>query len=155
MPPGTDYTDALYDAIRIRMLTFQPADGGTTLAERLSGGLSLEVPPDDSPSPYVVIRFVDLRHRRGQRGRLTAECEAQFFHSPRSKTRELQRIADVADQAMFDWEYSSGGLIVCTGYRRQTLPAFSESADPEMIRVRTIYDLVIYPAFLTQYLTPA
>jgi hypothetical protein len=154
MPTNTSTTGALYDATRIRLLTFQPTTG-LTLAERLAGGLSLVTPPDDAPTPYGAIRFTDTRHRRSQRGRLTAEVEALWVHRPRSKTRELEGIADTADEALFQWESASNGLIVCTAFRRQTLPPFREASDPELVQIRTLYDLVIYPAFLTQYLTPA
>lgn len=151
----TDTTAQLYDAIRTRLLTFAPADGTDTLAASLAGGLAFVVPPDNAPTPYAAIRLTDVRHRRSQRGRLTVEVEALFIHRPRSNARALERLVDVADQAMLGWTDATGGLIACTGHRRQTLPPFRESDDPELVQIRVLYDLIVWPSYLTQYLTPA
>lgn len=152
MAVSTATTDRIYDAIRNRLLTFEPDDASGTLAARLSGGLALIVPPDDAPPPYAAIRLSDVRARRSQPGRITVECEALFVHRPRAKVRELERLADVADQAMFRWTDAVNGVIACTGWRRQTLPPFKETSDPEIVQVRTVYDLVCWPALFTQYL---
>jgi hypothetical protein len=153
MAVSTATTDALYDAIKIRLLTFDPPGAQATLAAQLSGGLSFVAPPDSAPTPYGAIRLADIRHRRSQRGRITAELELMLIHRPRAKSRELERLADIADQAMHDWTDATNGMIACTAYRRQTLPPFKES-DPELVQIRCLYDLVIYPAYLTQYLAP-
>lgn len=150
---STTTSDAIMDAARLRMLTFQPGDGSDTLALRLSGGIALVAPPDDAPAPYGVLRITDMRERRSQRGRLTIELEAQWFHRPRAMARSLERIADIADQAMSGWTVTTpGGVIACVGHRRQTMQPLTGD-DPELIRVRDLFDLVCWPRYLTQYLT--
>jgi hypothetical protein len=153
---ATDTLAAVYRAIRTRLLTFEPMGGGSmpTLAERLAGGISILTPPDDAPMPYMAIRLQNMRGSlREQGGRLTAELELMAFHRPREMADDLEVLVDVADQAMRQWAYTGDGSIVCVGLRRDTLPPFRDDADPEVVQVRVVYDLIIRPAYLTQYTT--
>jgi hypothetical protein len=143
---------AVYRAIRLRLLTFEPLDGGLTLAERLSGGVAILTPPDDAPMPYMAIRLQNMRGSlREQGARLTAELELMAFHRPRENADDLEVLVDVADQAMRQWAYTSGGSIACVAQRRDTLPPFRDDADPEVVQIRVVYDLILRPQFLTQY----
>jgi hypothetical protein len=150
--PDTSTTAAVYRAIRTRLLTYEPMDGGLTLAERLAGGIGILAPPDDAPMPFMAIRLQNVRGSlREQGARLTGECELQAFHRPREMADDLEVLVDVADQAMRGW----AGLISVVGARRDTLPPFGDSDDPEVVRIRVVYDLILRPAYLTQYTTTA
>ena len=148
--PSTATTKAIYRAIQLRMLTFEPEAGGATptLAERLPGGISPIVVPDNAPAPYFAIRLQNVRGNLMEKGsRLTAECELMAFNRPRDQADELEELVDVADQAMRGWS----GVISCVGWKRDTLPPLGDADDPELVRIRVIYDLIIRPSFLTRY----
>lgn len=149
---ATDSMAAVYRAIRLHLLTFEPMGGGLTLAERLSGGISVIAPPDQAPMAFMVIRLQNMRGSlREKGGRLTGELELAAFHRPREMADDLEILVDVADEAMNGWAYTNGGSILCVGKRRDTLPPFGDKDDPELVRIRVIYDLIIRPHFLTQY----
>ena len=149
---ATESTAAIYKAIRLRLLTFEPMGGALTLAEQLAGGVSIVVPSDTAPMSYMVIRLQNIRGSLRERGgRLTAECELMAFHRPRENADDLELLVDIADQAMLRWRYATGGSVLCVGVRRDTLPPFKNDADPEVVQIRSVYDLIIRPSFLTQY----
>jgi len=149
---ATTSTVAVLTAVQVRLMQFQPLDGSDPINRRLSGGLNLMTVPDSASEPYGALRLVNrVRSNRYQMERVACECECLWFHAPRSKARELEAIADVAEQAMTRWKDASGGAVVCTADRRDTLPPVQTVEDAERVKVRQLFSLVIWPSYLTQY----
>lgn len=162
----TTSTTALELALRTRLLTFTAMDGAT-LADTLGttatgagsiGALFWEKAPDKMLGPdglplkrWGIARLANRRSRGdGQDGEL-AELEVMLFARPRSEKATLEACADCCDQAMLRYADTSSGVIGCWGKTRSTLPPLVSPADTEVVQIRLVYTLVLWPAYLTQY----
>lgn len=158
-----DSTPDIEAALRTRLLTFSPR-AGLPLADVLGaavgtsgadGALFWEAAPDTvtTKTPrWGVLRLQNRRSDGDGAEREVAEFEVALFARPRSQKVTLEQCADLCDQAMLRYtETTTGGLIGCWGRLRSTLPPFPSPADAEVVQIRIVYSLVIYPAYLTQY----
>jgi hypothetical protein len=155
-----DSTPDLETALRTRLLTFAPLTGDTlpntlgmtTGGAGVDGKLYWEAAPDNSGPRWGVLRLQNRRSEGDGAERELAELEVTLFARPRSQKVTLETCADLCDQAMLRYtEKTSLGLVGCWGRLRSTLPPFTSPADSEVVQIRTVYSLVIYPAYLTQY----
>lgn len=145
---------AVLTVLQVRLLTFEPLDGSAPLGRRLSGGLNLLTVPDTAPEPYgAILLDPSLTSGRHKGERIAGVIQVRWFHRPRSKAMELEDIADVAQQAMLEWDHldADGGRIACRGVTRQTTAPVANVSDPERVQSIMRLDVRIWPAFLTQY----
>lgn len=159
---STDSTTDLETALRTRLLTFTAMDGATladTLGASLTGSgsdgkLYWDAAPDNVTESSGRWGILGLKNRRtrgdGQDGEL-AELEVMLFARPRSQKQTLEACADLCDQAMLRYRDTSSGVIGCWGKLRSTLPPMTSPADAEVVQIRLVYTLVLWPAYLTQY----
>ena len=149
----SDTTKAIISAIRSRLLTHVPLGGEGTLQSRLTA-LHTTQAPDDADYRYAVLN-VSRADSLGFSGfREDWNVEVQFFGRPRSQQWLVEGDADVADQAMRAWEKRTDGIWLA-GYRsRQTLPVLNDAANRELVRVRCVYEVAVWPELFTQYVTP-
>lgn len=157
----TDSTVNLGTVIRNRLLTFVPKAGGQTLMQKLGGAttdqarLYRDAPPDTAVYPFAVMRLINRANDRDyDYEKDPLDVEVMFFGRPRSQAQLMEDCADLADQAMLRWREPTGGLIYSKGRTRDTLPPPVEPADREVVQVRCVYSLAVWPTYLTQYSTP-
>lgn len=149
---STFSTESIYRAIRARALGFA-ALGGSSAATLLGSRWYQVQPPDNVAYPYAVMTVLD----RTKSGEYNGEredwlVEFQFAARPRSELAAIERVADVVDEALLSWADPTSGLIFSRGERsRSTLPPFELPADREVCVIRSVYRLVVWPRFLTQY----
>lgn len=159
---NTDSTADVMKGLRAYLLGFAPMGGGDTLGARLS------VVPEGSPArpnrlyivnvpdvlvyPYGIMRWMDPETSGATRGnRMAGELETILYHRPRGKAQDLEHAADVYQQAMREFADATDGLVFSRAGRRNTLPPFQDPADREVVMIRLVNDLVVWPNFLTQY----
>jgi hypothetical protein len=146
----TTSTANVWRQVRSRILTYQPPTG-TTLQARLVGRLYHVQAPDDAPWPHA-IGVLRLRTDGAYNGdRKEGELEVTLYDRPRSRAEALEDMADVVDQAMLRYADGSNGLVFSREGRRDTLPAFLAPADREVCAIRLVYQLVVWPVYLTQH----
>lgn len=126
-------TDAVEDAIRLRLLTYRSVTGSPTLAERLAGGLHIGSPPDNSDYPYAVLRVLNVRRGDVDGPFFSGEVEVRLFFRPRSEGRALRRANDVAIEALVGFVDLVAGVHDLDVRDADVLPPFPQSADPEVI----------------------
>jgi hypothetical protein len=155
---ATDKTTALMALCRTRLLSFTTADS-IAMSTYLGAGASARLfgtrPPDDVDWTLGVHGFYRLMNRRADgadRGlRETMDLELMLMARPLSQALNVERAADVADQAMLNWADHSGGLVFCRQRSRDTMVAPDAPMDTEVYTVRCVYPLVVWPQLLTQY----
>ncbi len=154
----TTSTEVMVTTLRTRLLDFQALGSPTpsTLSSVLQGqGIYYVQGPakvSAATFPYAIM-LLGTRERAGEYmgEREQVELELQFFGRPRSEQYTIEGYADVADQALLRYEDTSSGVMFSGASRRDTLPVFPPPADREVVAVRCVYDLVVWPVFLTQY----
>lgn len=157
-------TAGLLASLRSRLLDFSRLEG-ETLAEILGstdtgsgsdGKLYIVQAPDNvttvSPSRWGVMA---LKNRRTggteQSARDLIELEVMLFARPRSQQAAMEEAADACDEAMLRYQNLDADLVGNWGRLRNTLPVMTEPADREVVQIRLMYTLVVYPDHLTQY----
>jgi hypothetical protein len=159
-------TAGLLASLRTRLLTFERLEGesladilGTTEnGAGIDGKLYLVQAPDNitkpenSPSRWGVMR---IKNRRTggteQSARDLIELEVMLFARPRSQQAAMEEAADACDEAMLRYQNLDADLVGNWGRLRNTLPVMTEPADREVVQIRLMYTLVVYPDHLTQY----
>ena len=148
-------TEALYKALRTQILDFVAEGSPTpdTLATSLTGqGIYAVQGPDEVTYPYGVMRLQNRRTSGEYNGeRETVDLELLLFHRPRNEQYPLEGLADIADEAMLRYVDNSAGLVFSRERQRDTLPAGTGPADREVVAIRCLYPLTIWPQYLTQY----
>ncbi len=161
---STESTSATEDALRTRLLTFPALTDGATLAEVLGrtelgngsdGKLFWDAAPDNvtknGDARWGLIRLQNRRSEGDGQERERAELEVMLFARPRNQKATLERCADLCDQAMLRYVDASRGMVACWSRMRSTLPPAVAPVDSEMVQIRLVYMLVLYPSYLTQY----
>ena len=146
-------TEAIIVLIRARLLTFAPMGGGSTLATLLGSRLYHEQAPADATYPYAVFRLLNRVESDGFSGmRESGDVEILFLDKPRVNEFAAHAAADVADQAMLDWNDVTAGIAFSRFRARDTLPPANMSPmDRDLIIVRCLYPVVLWPTYRTQY----
>ena len=149
---STDTTKGIVTLIRTRLLTFTPATGDT-LTTRVGGRLYVGQAPDGATYPYGVLTIMRQDTPGFSGYRETWQLELMLYGRPRSTQWDVEACADMADQALLQWESRSQGLAF-GGYRsRWTLPPFQDPADREVVQCRCLYEVGVWPELFTQYVT--
>ena len=148
----TNTTLQILKTIRSAFLDFQPSVSGSvsgTLADRIY----INQPPDNVVFPFVVARLVNNLTTSEFRGdRLTVDAEVTIFDRPRSNTLRAEGVADQMDGAMTRLRrQDSSGLLMCRSRTRDTIVPSGDPADREVVSIRLVYPLVVWPQYLTQF----
>jgi hypothetical protein len=151
MATDTSTTPGIEDALRTRLLDFEPLDGRATLRTRLAGRLYVNAAPDKAAYPYGVLRLKNRRSDRSMPGRELAELEVMLFGRPRTQGPEVEAAADLCDQAMLEYLDATHGLLGALAGLRNTMPPFATPADADVVQVVLTYTLILWPVFRTQY----
>jgi hypothetical protein len=158
-------TEALYRAIRERLLDFEPMTGeplGLSLGHPdrprmyfLQAPDEREELDDDGGWPYVTLHLTDMGALPGEQGlRHQFVCTVDVWDYPRENQFRASTICDVAHEAfLFFTRANTLGLMFCrsSDIRRFDAPVAPGPLDRELVHTRLIVPLVVWPAFLTQY----
>ena len=146
---STDTTKQIVALLLARFKNYVPPTGS-----KLSVALTeiyVTQAPDNAVFPYGVMSLTRQQTAGFSGFRETWQVELQLYGSPRSEQWVVEGAADVADQAMLTWEDRTDG-VVFGGYRsRWTLPVFPDAADRELVRVRCLYEVGVWPDLFTQH----
>jgi hypothetical protein len=158
-------TAGLLATLRDRLLNFDRLAGdtlatilGTSAGAGSGGKLFIVQAPDNvtdpanAPSRWGVMA---LKNRRTggteQSARDMIDLEVMLFARPRSQQAAMEEAADACDEAMLRYQNLDADLVGNWGRLRNTLPVMTEPADREVVQIRLMYTLVVYPDHLTQY----
>jgi hypothetical protein len=156
----TSSTGGIEDALRTRLLSFQPLVGLDTLADVIGstvsgagsdGKLFWDEAPDDTTYPYGVLQLKNRRNTSDVPERTLVELEVMLFGRPRAQKATVEQAADLCEQAMLRYVDAMSGVLGCWGCLRNTLPVMTSPADREVVQVMLTFTLVVWPAYLTQY----
>lgn len=146
-------TEALYKALRTRLLTFQALGSPTpdTLGDSLTD-IWIVQGPDNAEYPYGIMRL-QARMRSGEYAgeREEMDLELLLYDRPRAQQYAVEEYADIADQALLRYASSSAGFVFSGSSERDTIPMNTPISDREVVAVRCVYHLIVWPQFLTQY----
>ncbi len=146
-------TEALYKALRTRLLGFQALGSPTpdTLGFLLRD-LWIVQGPDDASFPYGIMRL-QARQRPGEYAgeREAMDLELLLYDRPRKQQYTVEGYADIADQALLRYTDSTAGFFFSGSSERDTISMDSSIADREVVAVRCVYHIISWPQFLTQY----
>jgi len=152
----TASTHDLIVLLRTRLLTFTPAQGAT-LSSRLGGRLYYEQAPATgsvAPTyPYATYRLTNRIESDGYSGmRETGDVEVLFYGRPRgTQLWTVEGCADVVDEALLDWNAVSEGIAFSRFRTRDTLPIPPDPMDRDLVIVRCLYPVVLWPTYRTHY----
>jgi hypothetical protein len=146
-------TQALYASLRTKLLDFIPEGGATpdSLGQNLTG-IYIVQGPDTVSYPYGIMRL-QARQTTGEYNseRETLDLELLLYHRPRSQQYVVEGYADIADQALLRYRDTTSGLVFARERQRDTLPQGTGVGDREVVGVRLLFPLVVWPVWLTQY----
>lgn len=144
----TGSTTEVVNALRRALLDYTNDAGGSardTLAERFWDGRAR----DRTVFPYAVCRLNTRNEGRYHGMRLDGALEIQVFGKPWAQQQSVNAVCDLFDQAMRCLVLQLHGLIICHGFQRDELPEGYGLVDADIVTVRLLYTLAIWPDFLT------
>lgn len=155
----TASTPAIVDAVRARVLDFvpvapSPLAGGSLRSRGFKLYASGAVPDAAGWSgAYGILRPMNLLTSAAGL-RVAGDLELMLLARPRNPWgAQLEVYADAVDQAMHNVGSTDAagtrGLFFTRGRSRDTLPPFPDPADREVVQVRLVYGVVVYPRSLT------
>lgn len=148
-------TTNLYGAIRTRILGFDPTGADVTLASALlTGGLHTLAPGDNAVFPYGALRLQNRRNGGRDDSSLSEEgqLELLLFGRPRGQLITIERVADIAEEALLNWHTDAvGWFTVREMENRTTMPYYPKPADNEIVQVRVVWRYTWWPTYRTQY----
>jgi hypothetical protein len=109
--------------------------------------------PDDAKFPYGTLRLEATNDGMYHGMRLSAQCEIMLYGRPWTQQAQVEAAADLIEQGMHQFILNSDGLAFCHGKQRQSLPPGPDPADSEVCSVRLVFELAIWPAYLTRLTT--
>lgn len=150
---STVSTDALYQLIVTRLLTYTDPDGHT-LAQNIAGRLWRLAPPDnlkatDYPFGIIALKSPQMPDGSGQI-KITATLEVMFFGRPVGSHTAIEALGDRAVAALITWRDATSGLVWIQDAVTQSLPTYAAPADPDVQQVRVTAALSCYPTLLTR-----
>lgn len=151
---STTTSKAVVDAIRTRLLGFTPKTG-STLNTLLGGRLYTVQAPDEPVYPYAVLTYTNRVQTDGYGGlREMGDLEILIHARPRGQQWAAETIADTVQQAVLRWansEANPDGLIFTRHCRRDQVPPMGSPMDRELVVVRVLVPVVVWPRLFTQY----
>jgi hypothetical protein len=153
---STSSTENVLAAIRTRLLAFTAADDAT-LGDTIGTRLWLFAPPGGVANqwPFGILRPLPLRRDGAYNGeRWEGAVELMLWSRPRTaaNAKALEAAADIAEAAFLRWASDDAdGIVFSRGGTRATLPVPVEPADRDTYTIRLTFDVIAWPAYLTQY----
>lgn len=148
--PSTLSTDALYVLLRDRLLNTADPDG-QTLDAALSGRLYRVAAPDTATYPYGLMRIQSPQIAPDTDGlKMTADLEVLFFGRPRATQPEIEALGDRAVAVLMPYRDASSGLVYVASATSEALPEFPAPADANVVQVRVLAKLHLWPVFLSR-----
>lgn len=141
--------------IRSQLLNFAPADGTPALAALLTGGLFIDEAPDNSTSPYGVLRVTEAQSQGDASLHVDLMVELMLFARNSSQRAALRQAADVAQEALWRFLDTTTGTLFLTDARTQVLPPYTAPGDRELIAIRVAATGYWYPLTISQYANQA
>jgi len=150
---STASTDALYQLVRTRLLTYVDPDG-FTLAQAIGTRLWRLAPPDNLKAadyPFAVLSLKSPQMPDGSdRIKLTYDLEVMFFARPVGSHAAVEALGDRALSALVTWKDGSSGLVWIGSATALSLPTPISPADPDVQQVRVTAQFSCYPTLLTR-----
>jgi hypothetical protein len=149
-------TQAIVTLIQQRLLSFTPSTS-IALTTRLGGRLYYDQAPaagSVSPTyPYATYRLTNRIESEGYGGmRETGDVELLFYGRPRgTQLWTLEGCADVADEALLDWNDVTAGIAFSRFRVRDLLPMPLDGMDRDLVTVRCLYPVVLWPTYRTTH----
>lgn len=148
---STTSMNLLLALLRDQLLSYKSTSGTSardSIGEKLYHG---RAPDGTEPKfPYAIMRLSLSNDGENFGMRLRGELEVQVFGRPYTMQKAVNDLCDLFDQAMLGFVKTTSGLVFAKGKLRQPLPAASgEPLDGEVVAVRLLYTLVIWPTYLT------
>lgn len=149
-------TEVFLTKILQRLLTFVPTTT-TTLNSLLGGRLYYDQAPAVGsvlPAyPFATYRLTNRVETEGFAGmRESADVELMIFGRPRgTQLWTAERCADVADEALLAWRDVQIGVQFSRFRTRGTLPIPPDPLDRDLVTVRCLYPVVLWPTYRTAY----
>jgi hypothetical protein len=146
---ATNTTVAILTALRNFLLNWSSPEDGKKLSNILDVRLYQVRAPDNTVFPYGTLRL-STRNDGGNNGiRLDGSLEIQLYGRPFTMQPDVYRAADLCDQAMLASRESGAGFVITRTSQRDALPVGTTPVDSEVVGVRLVYSLIIWPTFLT------
>lgn len=164
---STASTADIVETIRRHLLTFQPLGGGPSVVDLIGtsgssagsdGHIFIDQAPDDldEDSIWLILAVQTLGPGPADGGGLRrGTLELTAYAYGRSRTRELEVIIDIVEQAWLNWMHVSDGSIIARPPFGRYTPSFEDAPSPidrEQSQVRILLPFVVNPSYLTQYL---
>lgn len=144
-------TDALLADVRTALLTFTPPHGdGRTVDDVLDGRLYNTRAPDNPTFPYGTFRLTTRNDGRSHGMRRMGELEVQLYGRPWAQREVMEGVADLFDQAALCLVRGVQGLTFAYGSQRETIPPVGAAVDSEVVTIRLVYSVVLWPDYLTR-----
>lgn len=114
-------------------------------------------PPDSVEPPWALLRWLPLESSGAEHGeREEGDLEILLYARAPRHLDDLDTLTEGLRQAFLQWRHrdGAGGLLFSKRQSWADLPPFSEPADRELVGVRGIVRVVLWPRYLTSVLTP-
>lgn len=127
-----------------------PNGSGVTARSLVGANVFVGTPPDGATYPNVVARLYGMQSDPNfDNTRVTATLELTVFARPRATAELAEQVADCLLVAFKQFRSATSGLAWCRGYQRDTLPAFREPADNDVVAIRVAAQLAFWPLLTT------
>lgn len=145
----TDSTTEVVKTLRRALLDFTNHGGFSArdyLGERVFNG---RAPDSGLKFPYAVVRLQTSNAGNNHGIRLNGELEVLVHGRPWAQQEIVELACDLFDQAMLTLVVNEGqGFIFCHGMQRFVMPVAGAPVDSEVITIRLVYTLTIWPQYL-------
>lgn len=154
MTPDLGTTRAIYASIRDAILGFVPegATPGVATEDVLTGGLYIVQPPDNAVAPYGTIRLQNRNTSGEHQGeRDSMDLEVLLWGLASEEQYDLEDLGDRVDEALLRFRLNSSGVIFGRGRQRDSLPRGTNPTDHNVVGLRLLFPLAVWPQYLTRY----
>lgn len=152
---ATTSTPRLFQLLRAHILAFQGPDGKSP-ADELGAGATARLYYAQAPAkqefPFAVCRFINGRTTMGVRKAVDAEII--IYDRPRARQVAAEQLADYFEGALQGFRSSAAGFVMTSAPDRDTLPITPSPGDAEMVQIRLLVPMIVYPQYLTQHSIP-
>ena len=160
-PPISSATTSLLavtQAARAALLAYANPQGAMAtdiLFPDVNQGCYIGRAPDNPTYPFAVMRLNTRNAGRNHGLRLDGSLEIQIYGKPYTQQENVNAVADLFEQAMLLWigNAAGQGLVFSHGTQRDQLPPGPAPIDSEVVTVRLLYTLAIWPQYLTSIAT--
>jgi hypothetical protein len=152
--PATDSLAKIFQTIRARVLAFETLSG-ETVGDDVEARFYYASAPSPGPTTYpcLVGRLINQQITPGL-ARLRADLELMVYDRPRARQLAAATIADRVTAALLSYRDGSSGFLLVTPRSRDSLEPTPPPGDRELVQIRMTFEVIAYPALLSQYAVP-